>query len=88
MQRILFYHDFLRKQAELHDLDLNSMNNYEDQVIHYSLGKGNNRQIVKDCMNRRWWWKEAKPEKGDSVNFLWTKLKDRPFIIKNQRISY
>ena len=39
-------------------------------------------------MNRRWWWKEAKPEKGDSVNFLWTKLKDRPFIIKNQRISY
>jgi hypothetical protein len=44
--------------------------------------------MIKDCMNRRWWWKEAQQEKGEVVNFLWTQLKDVPFIIKNERANY
>jgi hypothetical protein len=76
MQRVLFYHDFLRQQAELHDLTLTSVNSYEDQCIHYSVGTGNNRQLVKECMARRWWWKEAEQGKGQFVNFMWSQLKD------------
>ena len=83
MQQILIYRDFLHKQAKLHDISFNPLNNYENQVIHYSLGKCNYRQVLKDCLNRRWWWKEEKTGKKVFVNFLWTKTKDLSFIAKN-----
>ena len=84
MQRVLYYQDFLREQAELHDLALTSVSSYEDQRIHYSLGPGNNRPLLKEAMARRWWWREADARKGHFVNLLWSQLKDPKFIAGSQ----
>lgn len=40
--------------------------------------------MIKEVMNKRWWWKEAEKEKGDFVNFQWTQLKDLEYIAKNE----
>ncbi len=38
----------------------------------YYVGKGNNSQLVKNCLKQRFWWSLGDFEDWDSYNFIWT----------------
>lgn len=44
----------------------------------YYVGKGNNRQLVKALMKRRFWWIET--EDINEACFVWTQLKVNGFF--------
>lgn len=44
-----------------------------DNKYKYFVGKGNNRQLVKTLMKRRFWWVET--EDVNEAQFVWTQLK-------------
>jgi hypothetical protein len=43
----------------------------------YTLGKGNNMGLIKQCLNTRWWWTE---DSGKNINFLWTQINSKSFF--------
>ncbi len=44
-----------------------------DSKYKYFVGKGNNRQLVKALMKRRFWW--VKTDDVNEAQFVWTQLK-------------
>jgi len=40
----------------------------------YFLGKGNNRKLVKNIMQTRWWWSQT--ESREEANLIWTQSRD------------
>jgi tubulin polyglutamylase TTLL1/tubulin monoglycylase TTLL3/8 len=46
----------------------------EGSAYKYFLGNGNNRKLVKDIMQTRWWWSPT--EHREEAHFIWTQSRD------------
>lgn len=43
----------------------------------YYLGKGNNSNLIKQCLSTRWWWTRVSEEDIKTANLIWTQWKDK-----------
>ena len=50
----------------------------------YYLGRGNNREVIKALMKRRFWWGET--DNLSEANFVWTQLKVNSYYQQQQTI--
>ncbi|OMJ95251.1 hypothetical protein SteCoe_1466 [Stentor coeruleus] len=43
----------------------------------YYLGKGNNSNLIKQCLSTRWWWTRVNEDEISNANLVWTQWKDK-----------
>lgn len=43
------------------------------EKLQYFVGNGNNRNLIRSVMKKRWWWQETK--EIAVANLIWTQLK-------------
>ena len=46
----------------------------------YYLGKGNNSNLIKQCLSGRWWWARVGEEEVESAHLIWTQWKDKKVV--------
>jgi len=44
------------------------------------VGEGNNSNLIRGIMRRRYWWNQASSKNEEGINFLWTQLKINTFF--------
>lgn len=53
----------------------------------YYLGKGNNSNLIKQCLSSRWWWTRVGEDDISSANLVWTQWKDKKTLASLQKIA-
>jgi len=46
----------------------------------FFVGEGNNSNLIRGIMRRRYWWNQASSKNEEGINFLWTQLKINTFF--------
>lgn len=49
-------------------------------MLVFTVGKGNNANLIKDLLKKRWWWNIQDDKNKKSINFSWTQLKDKNYF--------
>jgi hypothetical protein len=67
------YRSFLNKVNFANGLLVElTLNESTGKKLVYHIGRGNNSELIRSLMKRRWWWTEGTLENS---NFVWTQLK-------------
>ncbi|OMJ89940.1 hypothetical protein SteCoe_7833 [Stentor coeruleus] len=53
----------------------------------YYLGKGNNSNLIKQCLSTRWWWIRVNEEEISNANLVWTQWKDKKTLESLPKLS-
>ena len=53
----------------------------------YYLGKGNNSNLIKQCLSSRWWWTRVSEDEIGSANLVWTQWKDKKTLNALPKLS-
>ena len=64
---------------------LQDLPNRNEPKYKYYLGRGNNRELIKTLMKRRFWW--AQTDNINEANFVWTQLKINSFYEQQVQIK-
>jgi hypothetical protein len=78
--KIISYVDFLWKVNYANALFVKSTP--EDTVYKAYIGPGNNSNLVKGILKRRFWWTIV--DKPEDTNFVWTQLKINSIFTERQ----
>lgn len=60
--------------------------NNQQQAYKFYVGPGNNCNLIKGILKRRFWWNITTNKNQDGINFMWTQLKINTYF-KTQRSS-
>jgi tubulin polyglutamylase TTLL1/tubulin monoglycylase TTLL3/8 len=53
----------------------------------YFLGKGNNSNLIKQCLSGRWWWTRVAEDEIESAHLIWTQWKDKQVVESLPRLA-
>jgi hypothetical protein len=81
VDKIGLYRDFLWKINYSNGLLVEPQQDYQYKVY---VGRGNNRQLIRALLKRRFWWTFV-DKLSDDVNLVWTQLKVSEFYEKQQQ---
>ena len=79
-ERLTAYHDFLWKVNYSNGLYVKPTE--EETMYKAFIGKGNNSNLIRNILRRRFWWNIV--DRNEGCNFVWTQLKV-PTLFKTQK---
>ena len=74
------YLNFIKEIRKLHKMEERLQPTPKKKTITVTIKKGNNSQLIKELIRKRWWINiEEEKEKG-SHNIIWSQLKDKEYF--------
>lgn len=63
---------------------MKEVENYPKNSLSFYVGKGNNRNLIKEMLKKRWWWSIVEEKNKKTPHFTWTQLKEKDFYLDSQ----
>jgi hypothetical protein len=77
------YLNYVRENCALHGMVAKEVESYTRNSLIFQVGRGNNGQLIKELLKKRWWWAASDGDKAKrSPNFTWAQLKDKTYYLR------